>query len=464
MKKAITLLLLAQLALAVNVSITAPVTEATLYSNGFAFIKRQGTASVGTGPVTFLIANFSDNAIFSSISATDTDGTVFEVYRYESSWNETTNSSRFLTFEELLNRSIGQQVTVALNNRSVSGTLVWYDPARIALSANGRTEIFAVQDITQFTTPVSQFTERVNATRHESGLAVGEVSYSAGQHTLRLSHLESGSSWSAHYKYYIASEGASGTGTLRGWADVQNGGEDWNDIRLRLVVGYPHIIEYVRPLPYYTVERTYDGVMAAAAPKFVPSALSAYYVYTLSEPATVKGGETRTLQLFSRNVPYRREYFWNTDWSSPQKIFRLNNTGNESWASGTYRLYLDGEFIGEDSADYTPKGMEAELSVADLPDIAVKKESLNQSTREEYRSRVTSYIFRLSIENRMDEEIDLRINDQMHSGDRVRLVSSSKPATVKPGNVLEWNVHLRKGEKLEITYEYEVTNYIRPSY
>jgi hypothetical protein len=53
----------------------------------------------------------------------------------------------------------------------------------------------------------------------------------------------------------------------------------------------------------------------------------------------------------------------------------------------------------------------------------------------------------------------------MYPGDEVKLLSSTIPAQVKPQNVLEWNVKIKKGDSLDIIYEYTVTNhYIEPRY
>jgi len=65
----------------------------------------------------------------------------------------------------------------------------------------------------------------------------------------------------------------------------------------------------------------------------------------------------------------------------------------------------------------------------------------------------------------MGEDISLRINDEMNPGDEVKLISSTIPAQIKPQNILEWNMEMKKDSLAEIVYEYTVTNYyIEPRY
>lgn len=476
MRKYIILLALALLALAVsaaNVTVSAPVTSAVLYSNGFSYVTRAGTAQLSGGDITLHIINLTRSAFTSSVSAADSGGAVSEIYNYQVSWNESKNRTELLSFEQILNRSINSTINFTIGTAAKTGKLAWFDSERIGVLANSAFSIYSISSITNLDSPVAQFSEvkEENETKSEYGLAVRERNASAGEHRLRLNYLVSGASWAPNYKYYISNEAASGSGTLQGWAEVQNNaGEDWEGINLTLVVGYPRIARYSGYYGGYAksaagmAEGAY-GITPNAAPDFTYSPFSAYVIYRLSSPATIRGGETRELPLFERQgQAYKREYFWDTSNSMPEKVFILNNTSTVPRAAGVVSVYLNGELLGEDSVAYTPRNQEMRVTVADLPDLHVKKESLNQTASQDGRARVTRYEYRLTVENSMDEDVDLRINDRMYSGDSVRLVSSTLPAAVKPNSILEWNAHIAKGQKLEIVYTYEVTNYLSPLY
>lgn len=465
---AFALALLALAASAANMTVSTPVTGVTLYSNNYAFVTREGAAQLPPGAVTLLITNFTRSAVINAVSPSLSGRLLSEFYAYDREYNISANATSPITLERLLNRSIGRDVSFTINGSQKSGRLLWFGSDRIGVASNGGVSLYRLSDVTQLTVPVQQLMEEQNETKREHGLALGVRPGAEGRSGVALTYLVGGPSWAAHYKYYISSEGSSGTGALQGWANVMNnGGEDWENVTLRLVVGYPHLTLF------YAAQRNYDyaesaGIAGAApspmAPQFTASQVSAYYVYTLQAPATVRDGESRNLPLLESETRYRREYFWDTSETMPEKVFFLNNTGDESWAAGVFRVYLNGELLGEASADYTARNREARVSVSDLPDIHTEKESLNQTTRDDGRSRTTRYEYRLAIENTMGEDADLRINDRMVSGDAVALVSSTLPATQKPGHILEWNAHIAKGQKLEIGYVYEVTNYYQPRY
>ncbi len=462
--------LLSALALAANQTVSAPVTSAVVYSNGFSYMTRFGAMQLLGGDLTLHVINFTPSAFASSVSAGDSGAAISELYDYRMEWNETKNTTELLTFAQILNRSLNSDINFTVGTTANKAKLVWFDGERIGVLAGGAFSIYPISSITKLDSPVAQFSEakEENETKTEYGLAVREANASAGEHKLRLNYLVSGASWTPNYKFYLTGEAASGSGTLHGWAEVQNNaGEDWNGINLTLVVGYPHIARYSN---YYDMRQTSAGAAegiymptANVAPGFTYSPFSAYVIYTLSSPATIKNGETRELPLFERQgQEYKREYFWNTSYGPPVKTFILNNTSTTPRAAGIASVYLNGELLGEDSIGYTPRNQEMRVTVADLPDIHTMREELNHTTYTEGNMRVTDYKLRLTITNGMNEDVELRINDQMSYGDTVRLVSSSIPVVQEPGNILEWKPAIAKGQTLTINYDYTVADVIYP--
>jgi len=469
LNRLLALLLVASIAFAVNITVEAPVKQVTLYSNGFAFVTRSGWVTIPSGSHTLHIVNLTDSAVFPSIIPRHSSAKITEFYRYALQWNESINTTEHYPLEKLLNDSIGKDITFDFENETVRGVLVWFNKDLIGVSWNGSFTIYKISDIRRITLPATRFSEvrAENKSREEHGLAIG-VKDGNGSGTLAVNYLVTGAGWDASYKYCIGAEAADGLGVLQGWAKVtNNAGEDWEGVGLKLVVGNPHIQPYYKPFsyPYAQGAAKEDYAAAAISPEFSASRISAYYIYSLAGPVSIRQGEVKSLPLFEKAVPYKREYFWNTSKPHPEKVFIFNNTGNESWTSGVVSIYLNDDFIGEDVIDYTPKNAEARVSVSDLPGIITAKETLNQTSTVSASSRTTYYKMRLSIRNAMEEDITLRINDVMYPGDEVKLLSSTIPAQVKPQNVLEWNVKIRKGDSLDIIYEYTVTNhYIEPRY
>ncbi|MEM3556184.1 MAG: DUF4139 domain-containing protein [Candidatus Micrarchaeia archaeon] len=447
----------------VNLSVQIPVTGATVYSNGVAFVRRNAVLDVPGGDVSLFIKNFTSSAVFDSIAVKDDKAAVRGIVKYQIVTRK--NETKYLTFDELLNETAGSVVRVLTKNGWRNGTLMWFNSDRLGVLSGDKLIVINFDDVEELEAPVSKYKKEVEVNETEKGVRIDERS-TAGKHSISISYFVPGVSWSANYRYYITSETESGEGKLQAWAGVlNNAGEDWESIKLKLVVGYPHMLSYY--VTRYATE-TIKGVggMAAAvaeAPSvvsdFVSAFLGEYYVYTLTDSITLKNGETTNLPLFENQVKYKREYIWDTTWERPHKVYKLNNSGNESWASGTVRIYLGDEFLGEDSIKYTAKGKEAEVTVADVPEIVVKK-LVNSTTGKEYSyARTTTYSVSLSIENRKDERVELRVRDWMNSGDVVTLITSNPPAERKEQNKLEWKVSLNKGESRTITYVYTVTNY-----
>jgi len=447
----------------VNVSVQVPVTDATVYSNGFAFIKRSNTLNLTGGEISLLIKNFTPSGIVDSISVSDDKGGVREVSRYELV-NQRTDT-RYLTFDEILNGSAGSSIRALTKNGWQSGVLSWFSPDKLGIKVEDKLVAIRFADIEQLETPYSTYKQDVVINETERGLRIDERS-TGGTHKISMSYLVPYVTWNVNYKYYISSDADMGDGSMQAWADVSNNaGEDWDNVRLKVVVGYPHMFSY------YPINARYESVSAyapkamtsdvggSAIPGFVSSFLGEYYVYTLGDPITLKNGETRNLALFENPAKFRSQYIWDTTWERPHKVYKINNTGDQSWGSGTARIYMSGDFIGEDSIAYTPRGKEAEVTIADVPELVVKKQ-VNSTAAEEYKSaRTTTYKVTLSLENTKDEDVELTVRDWMNSGDVVELSASSIPPKRDEQNKLEWTVHLNKGETSTINYTYTTTSY-----
>jgi len=443
----------------INVSVQVPVKEVTIYSNNMAFAIRSATINLGTGDFSLLLKNFTASAVMESVSASDDKGEIENIISYQ--LNTTKLETKYLSFEEILNKTVGSSVRVLTKNGLKNGSLVWFASDKLGIRSEKGITIISIADIEEFETPLATYTKLEEVSEKEQGLRIDEKS-SMGSHSILINYLVPDANWEANYKYYFNSDEKSGSGTLQGWAKISNNvGEDWENIKLSIVVGYPHMLSYLIPQP---IQKLYAAeALGAGAPSVVTDFISAflgeYYVYTLKEPVTLADGDTKYLPLFDKAVNFAREYVWDTNWERPHKVYKLSNNQDESWASGIARVYLKGSFIGEDRISYIAKGKEAEVTVADVPDLVVKKET-NSTTGKEYsNARTTTYSVILTIENRKDEDAELVVRDRMVSGDTVSLVSSNPPATRKADNLLEWKVTIQKGQKKEIIYTYTVTNY-----
>ncbi|MEM4390203.1 MAG: DUF4139 domain-containing protein [Candidatus Micrarchaeia archaeon] len=454
-----------------NVTLAAPVREVLLYSNGFAYVTREGSVPLGAGEFALHIDNLTRNAIDASIVVLDSAGTLTEIARYSEETNRTLNRTRLLSFEEILNKSLGKDVVVVLERSQKSGKLVWFDAHRIGVASQAGVEIVAVADVREIRLPISELnrTEEYNETERREGVRAVVRAGAPATHAVSVGYLVSGASWSEHYKLYLDADVAEGSALLQAWADISNNaGEDWDDVSATLIIGFPRIISGWRP--YLMEGMVRSALKAAAAPAAIaealPSISAGYWSYTLPYPVSIKHGESSTRPLFTKSMPFKREFVWETESARVHRNYKLNNTGRESLGEGIVRVYIGGKFVGEDAIEFVPPGIEREIYVADVPEIEVKKTVLNESSREEFNVRETKRRIELSMENRREESTELVVRDFMGYADEVVLVSASVQPTQKPGNVLEWRVPLGKGERKSIVFEYVLRWYrtARPIY
>jgi hypothetical protein len=472
-------------------NITAPVSEVTIYSNGMAFVKRTGNFDSGgeKGIFELVLSNFTQ-PIEDSLLIYDDKGSIKEWYIRKSKKVKEVKENFTRSFDEILNESLGKQIKVKLMNNSFTGKLVWLGQReKLGIEFDGRGILFLnledIKEILIYGANVSKRIKTENKTTIIPELVIKEVSLGKGIHNFLLSYLRTGANWRVNYKFYTNSEKEEGFGTLQSWAFVtNNAAENWENVLLKLVVGYPNIIRYYQPIykPRYYEYKAKEAmdIQAIAPPtaveeEFTPETVGEYCIYTLEEPITINLSQSKNLPIFSKDeVKFKRKYRWNANLGNDAyKIYEINNTLDVPWAEGVFSIYLKGEFEGQDKIKYTPKESLVEIKVNKAPDIVVKKEILEKTQEKgeevisgggwprKYATK-TYYKVRLSLENHKDTDATLVIKDEMQRGDEVNLIS----ATIKPEvklYSLKWdNLKLKGWGKREIEYEYEVKNwYVR---
>ncbi len=457
----------------VNVSLDAPVKRVVLYSNNAAFVERSGSANLDAGVYRLKVFNFSYSAVFDSVFVRDLGGgSVKSLSKFYEEKEKATEVWALKELGELLNESLNRNIATSVTSGAgLTGKLAWFDDARIGIATSKGLSIVNLKDIIDLQLPGTVADKRVNETETivERGVSILLNSNAASNRKIIVNYLVSGPSWSENFKYYIIGDVAKGSGELQAWASIYNGAdEDWQNVSLTLVNGYPHFVSVRTPSYYgYAENRYYKAAAApmaeavsAAAPAIESTAAAvlgeAYWKYAFSEPVTVEDGETKNYPLFQKNVGFKREFKWDTSWSQPRRIYKLNNSQGESWSAGTMQVYLNGEFLGEDSISYTAAEKEADVYVADIPEVVVKQEQLNETTERQGKTRTTYSKYRLTIENKWSEDVELIINDQLQTyADEVRIKSSSTDYIVKPGRIAQWKPTIKKGKTATIDYEVE---------
>lgn len=455
---------------AINKSVETKVSKANVFSNGYSIITRTGDLDVGAGEWALLFANVSEKAVDDSIMFSDSHGKISSMERYYDEKVSSKNESHVMTFTQLLEESLGKDIVAYIGSTEVAGKLVWYDKDKIGIQYAKGVQVIREEELRELRLPINQTnkTEEMNTTHWEKGLMVKEVSSQGGQRQVSLTYGVPGVDWSEHYKYYLYGANKKGSATFQAWATVKNNaGEDWSETFLTINIGYPNIVSYTtyrQSYDYYS-EKAYAAAPAMAAVENAVDSVaqavfsSGYWTYEFGDPVSIANGAETQMPLFESQIPYEELNLWNTAWSSPHRVYKLNNTGSQPWGAGVVRIYQDGKFIGEDTVSHTPKNIEAEVTVSDLPDFKVKKETLNETTKKQYNDRITETRKRLTLENQMETDAELVVRDALPWGDKVEVVSSTHEYTLKPNSIVEWVVPVAKGKQVIVEYTTRAIRY-----
>jgi len=451
-----------------SVSVDAPVKTVMLYSNGMSYVVREGAYDSQAQDAYVKVLGIGNGALFSSMQMGMGGADAYMQRFFDREVNVTQKETRAVTLLELLNASMNQSISIETKGGQKSGILVHAEGKEVWLENAGMLSIVQLEDITGVKSAGSQYVKEYswNQTQRERGVEGIFYGIGSGKKSLEMSYLSSGASWTPVSYAYVGTQD-SGSADLKLYATLQNnGGEEWNGISAKVVVGYPHIsYEVGYPRPYYA-ESTMK-VSAAGAPAYDSGTSNAaqfsqsgqYYVYTIAKPVSLKDGEQAKYELSSGSVQYQKENVWETYWTYPQKVLVFNNTLGRPIAAGLVKVYENGMFAGEASVGYVPAGKKAEVQYADVADVSAKKTVEQATERAGTNAQVTTYSVNMTLENFGTQSTKVKAIDTMYSGDKVEFVSSNVQPEKLGENRLQWRVDVPSGGKVVVGYTYRITNY-----
>ena len=225
-----------------------------------------------------------------------------------------------LNFEEILNESLGRNILISYDNKTLSGKLIWFwnsdkGNRRIGIEHKNGILFINLDDVDEIfildIMNISKRTKFINKTFIVPELVIKEISKSQGVHNVLISYLRSGATWNANYKLYLDMENKEsyeGYGTLQSWAHVENNAnEDWNDVIIKLVVGYPNMVPYYVPYKYgvpllyeksANLMRTTTTPAPGVAETLKPSFTGEYCIYTINEKTSINHSESKNFPIF----------------------------------------------------------------------------------------------------------------------------------------------------------------------
>ena len=354
-----------------------------------------------------------------------------------------------LTHEKLLEKSVGQNVTVIKTNPATGAETV--EVAKVLSVAGGL--VLKIGDRIETQYPGRVVFDRIPAElRARPTLVLTVDSPTAALRLVELSYLTGGLSWKADYVAELAADEK--TIELSGWVTLTNtSGTFYRDARLQLVAGE---VNQVQPMMEKEM-RTMDMAAGSQAPAMAEEGLFEYHLYTLQRPTTIADNQTKQVALLSGSgVPVRKELrfvnisqAYNYPMAEQPRVnatVRLMFDNKEQdklgmpLPMGIVRVYKNDSsgqaiFVGEDRIAHTPKGETVKLALGQAFDVTAQPK---QTEFEQLSDRIFEAAFEIEIKNAKKEAVTVRIDENIPG--MWEILSESHPHEKVDAFQAGWNV------------------------
>jgi hypothetical protein len=374
-----------------------------------------------------------------------------------------------LSPEKLLEKFVGQTLTLVRQRMKDSSTLEDELPARLLSTNNG-----TVWEIEGRIVTNPAYTRLVFPNVPENLIAkptlVWQVDAAgAGQRTLEAAYLTSGMSWRADYVLAVdAAEEAAG---LQGWVTIDNqSGAAYQDALLKLVAGDVHRApEEDRAVMDMAVK-----AMRQAPAGMAEEAFFEYHLYTLPRRTTLKQNQTKQVQLLDApQVGLGKEYllrggggYFRGPWrrvdprEKVQVFLKFKNAQAAGLGlplpKGVVRVYKrdkagSPQFIGEDRIDHTPKDEEVRLELGHAFDLAAERKQTDFSR---IADNVFESAYEIKLRNHKDVPVTIRVIEPL--GGDWTMLQNSHPFQKASAFEAEFQVPVAPGQEALLSYRVRV--------
>lgn len=429
----------------------------TVYANGLALVDEGRTLAAGPG-TTVRLDRVGPLMIPDSVRV-ELGG--------DADVREIAFDSDILTKHTLLRRALGKTVRLVRTNPATGAETV--EVARVLSVAGG--VVLDVNGRIETDPPGRIVFDQVPEDLHATPALTLELAKPLGGTTdARLAYLTNGVAWNAVYTAVLSK--AHDSLDLTAWAKVQNNaGVDFGPALVTLVAG--DVARETSP-PRGKILMRAEAMSAADTGGFNASRseLSAFHMYKMPGPVTLRDKETRQLRLLSSDgVVSRRVLEYRSGapvfgalrgpsepQSARQRIRFVNDVASHLGVplpAGLVRAYVrDDEgalrFIGEDSIDNTALGREAVLDLGTAFDVTVER---RQTDFRRVADRVTETAFQLTLRNGGTSSATINVMEDI-PGDWEIL--SESLTHERDGIAAEWQVAVPAESAVDLTYRVRV--------
>lgn len=459
----------------------APLTELTVYNQGFALVKEGRTVRLRAGRQTVAIEDVAQriepsSVAIRSVSAPGSFTVLEQNYQYD-----------LISTQAILNKAVGGRVVLnrVLPNgqrERVEGTLMSSPTAIVGTPEGGARYqyngmVLRTDDGRILLDPSGE----VEVATIPEGLISRPTllwdleAATAGANQVELSYLTQGISWNADY---VMTLDGLGKGDLKGWVTINNqSGATYKDATLKLLAG--DVQRANEPAGFGGRGRAME-LAAKADQGFQEEQFADYHLYTLQRPATVRQNEMKQISLLEADgVPVKKRLIVDalraypsyqpgegevgTGVIKPQIRIEFKNDKASNMGmplpAGKFKVFQRDksgsvQMLGEDRIDHTPRDESVSLVVGRAFDVVAERKRTKFEWIPGGGSPVgTRETFSIEIRNRKETP------DTVHVIERHwyswRITEKSMAYEELDSNTIQFVLDLKANEVEKITYTVE---------
>lgn len=392
-------------------------------------------------------------------------------------------SYNVISYENMLNQSVGQEVNTMRQNPQTGENI--FEKAVLIGAAYG-------QPVLKFPYGIeTNFNGRIVFNQIPSGVSDKPTltakinNKKAGSKNLFLAYLTGGLSWRTDYVATIADKNKL---DLTGWVTINNNsGVDYNDAKIQLIAGDVNVVRpVVQPrllMAKMSMAAMDNGVETAAMGSVAPEQISNYELYTLPAITTIKDKQTKQVGLIEKSgVNYVKEFNFRSplyfggsyefEKQHPSITYVLENVQKSnlgiSLSAGTMRFYENDkngnlQFIGSTDIANTAKEETLRLNLGEAFNLTLKGKVAKVSEKEVERKPqkqcynvklLKTYTAETMVSNADTAENSVIISQNLP--DNYKIVKESLKGAVKNAQTRQWTVKVPANGKTTLSYTVEI--------
>jgi hypothetical protein len=433
----------------------------TVYNDGRGLVREERHVTLPAGASELRFMDVAEKVVAPTVKVSVLDGGAMTVHEQNYEYD-------LLSPEKLLEKFVGQTVTLVVQKWKDSSSLEEEVPARLLSTNNGTVWEMGGRIVSNPAYARIAFPNVPENLIAKPTLVWTVDAARAGRRTLEAAYLTGGMSWRADY--VLALEAAEEKAGLQGWVTIDNqSGAAYQDALLKLVAGDVHQV-------VDEPATRQDMVMQAARPagKMREEALFEYHLYSLPRPTTLKQNQTKQVQLLDApRVAVGKEYvlrggggYFRVPWriGDPREKVQVFLTFRNSEAAGLglplpkgiVRVYKrdsagSPQFVGEDRIDHTPKDEEVRLELGNAFDVTAER---RQTEFNRVADNVFESAYEIRIRNHKDVPVTVRVLEPV--GGDWTMIQNSQPFKKPSAFEAEFQVPVAAGKEATLTYRVRV--------